>query len=110
MLFPHINIFFKFYWILKYNGTVRNIQEKKKSKGCLLNVTTLQSFSIKMRGISTLYLEGYFKHKYVQQVGENILHMEKKEAYYLKGSLKEISSTVISSRIYVLQKFIGTTL
>lgn len=42
-----------------------------------------------MPGISTLYLEGYFKYKYVQQAREDILHMEKEEAYYLKGNLKK---------------------
>lgn len=40
---------------------------KRSRNRCLLNVSTSQTFSIKMPGISTLYLEGYFKHKYVSK-------------------------------------------
>lgn len=50
-------------------------------------MSVLQSCGIKMRIISTLYLEEYSKHKYVQQAGENIPHMDKKEGYYINSSL-----------------------
>lgn len=86
----------------KYSAYLeKKINIKSSRNRCLLNVSMLQSFRIKMPGISTLYLEGYFKYKYVQQGGENILHMEKKEDY-IKGSKKKkkyICPTAISSHI-----------
>jgi len=67
----------------------------------------LQIFSTKTPGISTLYLEGYFRHKYVQQAQEKYPTHGEREGLLPKKQFKknQFSGYFISHTTHFVEMF-----